>query len=88
MPEAHRERWIAFLLILPSIILIAIFVYGFIGWTTTVALSKWDGVKPDYTWVGLDNFKMLFTEAGGISARRFEIDLWNTFFFTIFFLLL
>ena len=68
MAEARRERWIAFLLILPSIILIAIFVYGFIGWTTTVALSKWDGVKPDYTWVGLDNFKMLFTEAGGISA--------------------
>ena len=88
MAEARRERWIAFLLILPSIILIAIFVYGFIGWTTTVALSKWDGVKPDYTWVGLDNFKMLFTEAGGISAKRFEIDLWNTFFFTIFFLLL
>jgi len=83
-----RDRWIAFLLILPSIILIGIFVYGFIGWTTRVSLSKWDGVKPDYTWVGLENYRMLFTDAGGISAKRFSIDLWNTFFFTIFFLII
>lgn len=83
-----RDRWIAFLLILPSIILIGIFVYGFIGWTTRVSLSKWDGVKPDYTWVGLENYRLLFTDAGGISAKRFSIDLWNTFFFTIFFLII
>jgi glucose/mannose transport system permease protein len=83
-----RDRWIAFLLILPSIILIAIFVYGFIAWTTRVSLSKWDGVQPDYTWVGLDNYRNLFTEAGGVAAKRFSIGMWNTFFFTIFFLLI
>jgi glucose/mannose transport system permease protein len=83
-----RDRWIAFLLILPSIILIGIFVYGFIGWTMHVSLSKWDGVEPDYTWVGLENYRLLFTDAGGVSAKRFSIDLWNTFFFTIFFLLI
>lgn len=88
MAHAHRERWIAFLMILPSIILIGIFVYGFIGWTGTVSLSQWDGVEPNYDWAGLDNFKQLFSlEEGGISARRFRIDLWNTFFFTILFLL-
>jgi len=86
MAHARRERWIAFLMVLPSIILIAIFVYGFIGWTTTVSLSRWDGVEPDYTWVGLDNFKQLFTQEGGISAKRFAIDLWNTLFFTVLFL--
>jgi glucose/mannose transport system permease protein len=86
MAHARRERWIAFLMILPSIILIAIFVYGFIGWTTTVSLSNWDGVEPDYSWTGFDNFKQLFTKEGGISAKRFSIDLWNTLFFTAFFL--
>jgi len=86
---AHsRDRWIAVLLILPSVILIGIFVYGFIAWTVRVSLSKWDGVMPDYTWVGLENYRMLFTEAGGIAAKRFSIDLWNTFFFTVFFLLI
>ncbi|MDY0018957.1 MAG: sugar ABC transporter permease [Anaerolineae bacterium] len=86
MGHASRERWTAFLMILPSIILVGIFVYGFIGWTTAASLSKWDGIEPDYTWVGLDNFKQLFLEEGGISARRFNIDLWNTLFFTLLFL--
>lgn len=83
-----RDRWIAFFLVLPSIILLSIFVYGFIGWTLRVSLSKWDGVMPDYTWVGLENYRHLFTAAGGISAKRFSIGLWNTFFFTLFFLLI
>lgn len=87
MSHARRERWIAFLLLLPSIILIAIFVYGFIGWTTAVSLSKWDTVEPDYSWAGLDNFRQLFTQAGGVSAKRFSIDLGNTLFFTVLFLL-
>ncbi|MGD8626686.1 MAG: sugar ABC transporter permease [Anaerolineae bacterium] len=87
MSHARRERWIAFLMILPSILLIAIFVYGFIGWTTTVSLSNWDGVDPDYSWAGFDNFQRLFSQEGGVSAKRFKIDLWNTFFFTVFFLL-
>jgi glucose/mannose transport system permease protein len=88
MSHARTERWIAFLMLLPSIILLGVFVYGFIGWTTRASLSKWDGVLPDYTWVGLANYQRLFSEAGGISATRFNIDLWNTLFFTVFFLLL
>jgi glucose/mannose transport system permease protein len=86
MAHARRERWIAFFMVVPSIVLIAIFVYGFIGWTTRVSLSKWDGVTPDYAWVGLDNFRQLFA-GGGIAARRFMIDVWNTLFFTVLFLL-
>ena len=82
MSEARRERWLAFLLLLPSIVLIAIFVYGFIGWTTKVSLSKWDNVLPDYTSVGLENFKNLF------SQQRFGIDMWNTLFFTLLFLVI
>jgi glucose/mannose transport system permease protein len=85
MAHAQRERWLAFLMVLPSIILIAIFVYGFIGWTAAASLSKWDGIEPDYTWAGLANFRKLLI-GGGTSARRFHIDLWNTFFFTLLFL--
>ncbi len=87
MSQAQKERWIAFLILLPSIILLAIFVYGFIFWTARVSMSAWDGILPDYTWVGFENYRRLFTEAGGVSAVRFRIDLWNTFFFTIFFLM-
>jgi len=87
--QSRNERWIAFLMILPSIILLGIFVYGFIAWTGVVSVSKWDGIQPDYTFVGFNNYKQLFSLVlGGISAIRFHIDLWNTFFFTIFFLFL
>ncbi len=88
MSHARRERWIAFIMVLPSILLLALFVYGFIGWTAAVSLSKWDGVEPNYSWAGLENFRLLFSKVGGVSARRFSIDLWNTLFFTLFFLLL
>lgn len=87
MRQARRERWISLAMILPSIILLAVFVYGFIGWTIRVSLSKWNGVMPDYTWVGLENFRQLFTSEGGVAAQRFGIDMWNTLFFTLFFLL-
>jgi glucose/mannose transport system permease protein len=84
-----RERWAGFFILLPSIILLGIFVYGFIAWTGRVSLSAWDGVTPDYTWVGLENFRRLFDQSiGGVAARRFSIDMWNTLFFTVFFLLL
>ncbi len=87
MTYVDRERWIAFLVLLPSIILIAIFVYGFIGWTAVVSVSNWDSVTPDYSFAGLDNFQELFV-GGGIASKRFHIDLWNTLFFTILFLLI
>lgn len=73
-------------MILPSIILIAVFVYGFIGWTATVSVSKWDGIEPDYTWAGLSNYRQLLARGGSVAARRFTIDLWNTLFFTLLFL--
>lgn len=52
-------------------------------------MSQWDGIEPNYAWAGIENYRQLFSiELGGIAARRFHTDLWNTFFFTIFFLLL
>ncbi|MBN1483673.1 MAG: sugar ABC transporter permease [Chloroflexia bacterium] len=87
MAQAGRERWIALLMVLPSIILIAVFVYGFIGWTGVVSVSQWDGIEPNYSWAGLDNYKQLFGD-DSIAGKRFSIDLWNTLFFTVFFLLL
>jgi glucose/mannose transport system permease protein len=87
MAHRRREKLIGFLMVLPTIIVLAVFVYGFIGWTGWVSFTEWNQVQPDYSWAGFSNYKELFlTELGGITARRFHIDLWNTFFFTLFFL--
>ena len=76
-----RETVLSVALVTPSIIAIAIFVYGFIGWTARVSLSKWKGLLPDYTWAGLENYKGLFSDA------RFNIDIRNTLVFTVIFVI-
>lgn len=75
-----KDQVLSFLLVLPSIIAIAIFVYGFIGWTVRVSLSKWKGLLPDYTWAGFTNYIELFKDP------RFIIDLRNTVIFTVIFM--
>jgi glucose/mannose transport system permease protein len=71
-----RDRVLAILLLSPSVIAIAIFVYGFIGYTAFSSLTRWNGLVPDYGWVGLDNYRRLF------QVNRFQNDLRNTVMFT------
>ncbi|MEW6567931.1 MAG: sugar ABC transporter permease [Chloroflexota bacterium] len=75
-----RERLQAIALIAPSVLAVAIFVYAFIAWTVRAALSSWQGLNPEYTFVGLSNFEFLFRNA------RFQIDIRNTVIFTLLFL--
>jgi glucose/mannose transport system permease protein len=80
--QGRKEKRLAFLMVLPSIIAVGIFVYGFIGWTTRVSFSAWRGMKPDYTFVGLKNYINLF-----VNNLRFQIDIKNTLIFTTVFVL-
>jgi glucose/mannose transport system permease protein len=66
---------------MPSILAIAIFVYGFIGWSLRVSFSAWTGLIPDYTFVGIRQYLDLLDD------RRFGIDVWNTATFTVLFLI-
>ena len=84
-PARHARPWTVdrvapFLMILPSLIAIGIFVYGFIGWTGFVSLTNWRSLVPDFTLVGLKNYGTIF------SQQRFQTDIRNTIVFTLFFL--
>lgn len=81
----NPDRLYAVLTILPSIILLAIFVYGFIGQTFYWSLTDWQGMgaNPEKHFIKLQNYKMLFSD---INGYRFRVELVNTFFFTLFFL--
>ena len=76
-----NETALTIALLLPSVVAVAIFVYGFIAWSFRVSLSKWQGLLPDYTWAGLQNYVALFSD------RRFMIDIRNTVMFTVLFLI-
>ncbi len=75
-----NETYLSVALLLPSIVAVAIFVYGFIAWSIRVSLSKWKGLLPDYTWVGLQQYTDLFHDP------RFLIDVRNTGVFTVGFI--
>lgn len=76
----RKDRLLAIALIAPSVVAIAIFVYGFIGWTGRASVSAWEGLLPDYSYVGLQKYRDLF------DSPRFRIDLRNTAIFTVLFL--
>lgn len=75
-----KDHWTAVAFLIPSIILILVFVYGFIGWTGFVSVSNWNTLTPDFSFAGLENYIYLFQD------YRFQADLRNTVFFTIFFI--
>lgn len=78
----HNEKVLSIGLLLPSVAAVAVFVYGFIGWSIRISLSQWQGLQPDYTWVGLKQYVLLFTD-----NPRFIIDIRNTGVFTVLFIL-
>jgi glucose/mannose transport system permease protein len=80
LPRLSRDRLISALIVLPSVLAVGIFVYGFIGWTAYVSVSNWNSFLPDLSFAGLRNFTELF------QTTRFQIDLKNTLVFTVAFL--
>ena len=78
----RNETYLSIALLLPSMVAVAIFVYGFIGWSMRVSLSKWKGLRPDFTFVGLQQYASLISH-----DARFGIDVRNTGVFTVGFIL-
>jgi glucose/mannose transport system permease protein len=81
----NRDRLKAFLTLLPSMLLIAVFVYGFIGNTFWLSLTDWGGVaalaeNPVRNFAGLTNYKELFT---GFLGGGFRQDLVNAVYYSV-----
>lgn len=90
MKGLSRDRLWSVLVLLPSVLLLAVFVYGFIGRTVAVSLTDWGNdpaqalaLNPVIRPVGLANYQDLFT---GFLQVRFRQELVNTLFFTVFFI--
>lgn len=82
--RGFRERWLSPALLSPSLVAIFVFVYGFIGFTFWTSISNWKTNARDLT-ISEPWYKTYDTL---INQNRFQIDLRNTFVFTVLFLLL
>ena len=77
----NRDMLLAFIVLLPSILAVAVFIYSFIGWTFWISAVNWNDVVPDYTFVGLRNWQIMLT------SSRFQIDLRNLVMYAAGFIL-
>ena len=76
------ERWLAPLLLAPSLIALFVFVYGFIGFTFWVSLSNWRSATRD-----LSLRDPIYTVYDRLfQMPRFQADLRNIVVFTVLFL--
>jgi glucose/mannose transport system permease protein len=67
------------LLVSPSLLLLGVFVYGFLGWNLRVSLADWRGLRPSYEYAGFDNYSRLPDDT------RFTDDVHNVVVFTVAF---
>ncbi len=82
-PRSLRgDHLVAILVLAPSVLAVAIFVYGFILWTFRISFVKGGSWAPfDYTFVGLENWVKLL-----VQDERFHIDLRNLVYFAATFM--
>lgn len=71
---------LAVIVLTPSIIAVALFIYSFIGWTAYISTVNWNSPVRDYTFVGAKNWVRLFNDL------RFRTDLRNLLFYAIGFM--
>lgn len=79
---AKKDRRLAVLILLPMLLLLFIFVYGFIAWSLRISFTDWNSIIPNMTLVGFENYARLF------ESQRFQTDIRNTISFTLFFLVI
>lgn len=78
--RVRSDKIIAVLVLSPSILAVALFIYSFIGWTFYISLVKWNSQVVDFTFVGLKNWQRLFSDP------RFHTDLRNLVYYAIGFM--
>lgn len=77
-----KETIYSIIILLPSLILVSVFIYGFIGNTIYTSMTDWKGlsINPVKKFIGLENYKVLFSSFTQVGFRQ---DLINTVFYTL-----
>ncbi len=78
----HWDKFSAIATLVPTLVALGVFVYGFIGWTIYVSLTNWNSFLPTFNFVGLENYFTIF------NTYRFQSDLRNIVIFTFLFIVM
>ncbi len=70
-PGSMRDKILNFLVFLLPLLLVLIILYGMLFWTFYISVSNWRGTSPNYEFVGLKWYRMMFR------LDRFWVDVKN-----------
>ncbi|KXA94913.1 ABC transporter permease [candidate division MSBL1 archaeon SCGC-AAA259E19] len=79
MRQERKDQIITWAVFVPILALVAIFVYGFIGWNFLVSLTDWAGLTPSYNIVGFENWTRLFGDPAFYNALENQLLLVGLF---------
>jgi glucose/mannose transport system permease protein len=82
-PFRISDRTTAILVLIPSIIALAVFVYGFIAWSAYTSMTNAKLSTGIGDFIGFENYVDLFI---GLRHERFRTDMINAVFFTVLFI--
>src|SRR5438067_13625785 len=77
-----RRNGFRIAVLVPSLVLVAVFVYGFIGYSVRVSTSRWQGLVPNLR----TRQPPYQTYVDMFHTARFQADLRNVAIFTVLFL--
>lgn len=80
MSRRTQEKCVDFLLVLPALILLAVFTYYPVAKLLQLSFTDWNLLKPTWNYVGLKNWKWLFAGSG---AKYLWNSLKVTFVYTM-----
>ncbi len=66
-----RDKIMNFLVFLLPLLLVLVILYGMLVWTFYISMSNWRGTSPNYEFVGLKWYRMMFR------LDRFKVDVIN-----------
>ncbi len=78
----RREHTLAFCLLLPTIIVFAVFMFWPVIYTFYLSVLKWNMISPNKVYVGIKNYRKV------INAPEFILVLKNTVFYLLLFIII
>lgn len=77
-PRRKRKiNWVPYLYIGGPLLLYLIWIIGPMFYTFYLGMTDWDGISPEYNFIGLENFQGLFDSLGKTIPSAFEYSLMN-----------
>lgn len=73
----RKQTWVPYLFMAAPLLLYLVWIIGPMLYTFYLSLTDWDGVSPQYNFVGLENFQDLFGSLGKVIPSAFEYALLN-----------